>query len=96
MLGASKVTFDGAIILQGWRDPKNRLWRVKIVDDGRMTDYKVAIPTQDKPTIELTTPPTVHAYSLYECSTTHKLMHFYYGCLNYPVVSTLIKAINAG
>jgi hypothetical protein len=28
-----KVTFDGAIILQGWRDPKNRLWRVKIVDN---------------------------------------------------------------
>ncbi len=91
-----EVTFNGAIILRGWRDPKNRLWRVMIVDNGWTTNYKVAIPTQDKPTIELTTPPTMHAYSLYECSTTHKLMHFYYGWLNYPVVSTLIKAINAG
>jgi hypothetical protein len=61
-----------------------------------MTNYKVAIPPQDTPTIELPTPPTAHAYSLYKCSTTHKLMHFYYACLNYPVVSTLIKAINAG
>jgi hypothetical protein len=69
---------------------------VKIVDNGWTTDYKVAIPTQDKLTIELTTPPTTHDYSLYKCSTTHKLMHFYYACLNYPVVSTLIKAINAG
>jgi hypothetical protein len=23
----SKVTFEGAIILRGWRDPMNRLWR---------------------------------------------------------------------
>jgi hypothetical protein len=91
-----KVIFDGAIILQGWRDPKNRLLRVKIVDKGWTTDYKVNIPPLEKPTIELTTPPTVHAYNLYECSTMHKLMHFYYACLNYPFVSTLIKAINAG
>jgi hypothetical protein len=91
-----KVTFNKAIILQGWRDPKNRLWRVKIVDNGWTTNYKMAIPPQKKPTIELTTPPTTHAYSLYECSTMHKLTHFYYACLNYPIVSTLIKAINAG
>ncbi len=91
-----KVTFDGAIILQGWRDPKNILWQVKIVDNGWTTDYKVAIPTQDKPRVKLTTPPTAHAYSLYKCSIMHKLTHFYYTCLNYPVISTLIKAIKAG
>jgi hypothetical protein len=90
-----KVTFNRAIILQWWRDPKNRLWRVKIVDDGWTTDYKVAIPMQERPSVELTTPPT-NAYSLYECSTMHKLMHFYYACLNYPVLPTLIKAIKAG
>ena len=61
-----KVTFDGAIILQGWRDPKNTLWRVKIVGNGWMTDYKVAIPQQEKPSVKLTNPPTAHADSLYE------------------------------
>ncbi len=76
--------------------PKNRLWQVKIVDDGHTTNCKVVITPQEKPTIKLTTPPTVHAYRLYECSNTHKLRHFYYECLNYPVVSTLIKAIKAG
>ncbi len=91
-----EVTFDGAIILRGWRDPKNRLLRVKTVDDGWMTNYKVAIPPQKKTAIELTTPPTAHAYSLYECSTMHKPTHFYYACLNYPVLSMLIKAINVG
>ncbi len=69
---------------------------MKIVGNGWTTDYKVAIPPQEKPTVKLTTLPIVHAYSLYECSTMHKLMHFYYTCLNYPVVSTLIKAIKAG
>ncbi len=66
------------------------------MDDVWTTNYKVAILPQDKPTIELTTPPTMHAYSLDGCSTTHKLTHFYYACLNYPFLSTLIKAINAG
>ncbi len=61
-----KVIFDGAIIFRGWRDPKNRLWQMNIVDDRWTTDYKVAIPLQEKPTVELTTPPTVHAYSLYK------------------------------
>jgi hypothetical protein len=46
-----EVTFDEAIILQGWRDPKNRLWWVKIVDDGWTTSYKVAIPPQETPTV---------------------------------------------
>jgi hypothetical protein len=91
-----KVTFDGAIILKRWRAPKNRLWKVKIVDNRWMTDYKVTISPQEKPSIELTTPPTAYAYSLYKCSTMHKLTHFCYVCLNYPVVSTLIKAIKAG
>jgi hypothetical protein len=91
-----KVTFNRAIILRGWRDPKNRLWWVKIVDNGWTTHYKVAIPMQEKPKVKLTTPPTAHAYSLYKCSITHKLMHFYYACLNYPVLSTLIKDIKAG
>jgi hypothetical protein len=66
------------------------------VDNGWTTDYKATITQQEKPTIELTTPPTAYAYSLYEYSTLHKLTHFYYVCLNYPVVSTLIKAIKVG
>jgi hypothetical protein len=57
-----KITFDRAIILQEWRDPKNRLWRVKIVDNGRMTNYKEAIPPQDKPTT--THPPCMPTTSM--------------------------------
>ena len=178
-----EVAFDGTVILQGWRDPTNRLWQVRISDDGWTTDMRVSIPTDttEPPVIPLSTAPTsvtthlvnhieykttaprrvtftlsadhadrdgaayrrghrtrrhvdrtVHprllgptmqpdaarragpslrgcqrgpsrktptiavANSLYECSNTHKLIHFYYACLNFPVKSTLILAIKAG
>ncbi len=93
-----KVMFDGMVILRGWRDTKNKLWRVKIMDNGWTTSLHVPIPDGDPkpPTIALATPPTAWANGLYECSTTHKLTHFYYACLNFPVVLTLILALNTG
>jgi hypothetical protein len=68
------------------------------MDDGWTTNLQVPIPDSDPepPTIALVTPPTAWANSLYGCSTTHKLTHFYYACLNFPVVLTLILALNAG
>jgi hypothetical protein len=93
-----KVMFDSTVILQGWCDPKKKLWRIKIMDDGWTTNLHVPIPDSDPkpPTIALAVPPTVWANSLYECSTTHQLTHFYYACLNFSIVSTLILALNAG
>jgi hypothetical protein len=93
-----EVTSDGTVILRGWRDPKNKLWHMKIVDNGWTTDYRILVPTKESepPTIPIVTPPTSLANSLYECLTTHKLPHFYYACLNFVVVSTLILALNAG
>jgi hypothetical protein len=38
----------------------------------------------------------VEANSLYECDNTYQLINFYHATLNYPVVSTLIKAIDKG
>jgi hypothetical protein len=38
----------------------------------------------------------VEANSLYECDNTYQLINFYHATLNYPVVSTLVKAINKG
>jgi hypothetical protein len=93
-----KVTFNSTVILRGGRDPKNKLWCVKIVDNGWTTNLHVPIPDSDPelPTIALVMPPTTWANSLYECSTTHKLTHFYCTCLNFPIVLTLILALNAG
>ncbi len=38
----------------------------------------------------------VEANGLYECNNTYQLMNYYHATLNYPVVSTLVKAIDKG
>jgi hypothetical protein len=38
----------------------------------------------------------VEANSLYECDNIYQLINFYHATLNYPVVSTLVKAIDKG
>jgi hypothetical protein len=103
-----KVTLDGETILQGWRDPKNCLRHVMIVNDG--WTIKLTVRNVTRPVIPLSTTPTRHlansmsilpsesnaalANSLYKCSNTGQLTNYYYACLNYPVKSTLTKAID--
>jgi hypothetical protein len=55
-----EVSFDGSVILRGWRDPTNRLWRVRITNDGWTTNMRVSIPpdTNEPPLIPLSTAPT--------------------------------------
>ena len=103
-----EVTLNSETILRGWRDPKNRLWRVKIVDDGWTTKLTICDDPTRPPTPLTTTPtgiamatPTPYkgseqANSLFECSNTHQLMNYYYACLNYPVPSSLVQAIDRG
>jgi hypothetical protein len=81
-----------------------------IADDGWMT--KLTVHDVTKPIIPLSTTPTGHlansmpiipsesnttlANSLYECSNMGQLTNYHYACLNYPIKSTLTKAINRG
>jgi hypothetical protein len=81
-----------------------------IVDDGWMT--KLTIQDVSRPVIPLSTTPTGHlannmpivpsesnatlANSLYKCSNMGQLTNYYCACLNYPVKSTLTKAIDRG
>jgi hypothetical protein len=81
-----------------------------IIDDGWTT--KLTVRNITRPIILLFTAPTGHlansmpimlsecnttlANSLYECSNMGQLTNYYYACLNYPVKSTLTKAINRG
>ena len=74
---------------------------MKIVNDGWTTNITFHDDAK-RPAIALSTPPTAfaptttHANSLYECSNTNQLTNFYYGCFNYPTVSSLAKAIDNG
>jgi hypothetical protein len=105
-----EVTLNVETILQGWCDPKNCLWQVMIVNNGWTT--KLTVRNITRPVIPLSTTPTGHltnsmhvvpsksdrtlANSLYKCSNTGQLMNYYYACLNYPIKSTLTKAIDRG
>jgi hypothetical protein len=84
-----EVTLNSEIILRGWCNPRHRLWRVRIVDDGWTTNLKV----KDN---DFITPTSNTAHSLYDCDNTQQLIRFYHACLFSPVKSTLIKAINRG
>ncbi len=81
-----KVSLNRKIILHEWRDPKNQLWQVKIINDGWITNLK----TKDNDTTcETPIDHTVaEASSLYECNKIYQLINFYHATLNYPVVST--------
>ncbi len=89
-----EVTLNGEIILRGWRDPKNRLWQVKIIDDGWITDQKIR--DEDNSGNTPATPPVGKANGLYECDNTYQLINFYHATLNHPAVSMLVKAIVKG
>ncbi len=79
------------------------------MDDGWTTKLTIRDDTTQPP-IPLTTAPTgiamaapttntveeAQANSLYECSNTHQLIHYYYACLNYPFPFSLLQAINRG
>jgi hypothetical protein len=84
-----EVTFDGKVILWGWRDPKHCLWCIYILDDGWTTNLKI--------NDNVTTPQnTAVSHSLYDCNNTQQLTCFYHACLFLPVISTLTTAINKG
>ena len=100
-----KVTHTGETILRGWRNPKNRLWRVKLVDDGWTTKLTIcddATPPPTAPTgIAMAAPTTnmveeAQTNSLYKCSNTYQLIYYYCACLNYPVPSSLLQATDCG
>jgi hypothetical protein len=86
-----EVVFNGEVILQGWQDPKNRLWRVRIIDNGWTTKLTIANNIKDH---HQELPLIALANSLYERENTSQLTQFYHACLFSPVRSTLVAAIN--
>ncbi len=73
-------------------DPKNWLRRIKIIDNGLITDLKIRNNDTSGETPAIS--PVVEANSLYECNNTYQLINFYHATLNYPVISMLVKVID--
>jgi len=91
-----EVTYNGEIILRGWRDPSTKLWRVSLNPDGGNNITPPFHQTSDL----FETPEQVLANStfhpIYECRNTSQLINFYYATMGYPAPSTWCKAIDKG
>ena len=93
-----EVSFNGEIILRGWRDFCSNMWRVSLVDDGA----KTVIPddsqhiTNDHSITNAESIPDFFANSIYKCENTDQLIKFYHVTMGFPNISTWCKAINAG
>lgn len=75
---------DKRIVLRGWRDDSNRLWRVPINDEIMETP-----PT-------CLSFNTFQVHSVYDCQGEKEITRFYHATLFSPVKSTLIKAVKKG
>jgi hypothetical protein len=80
-----EITYQGTTIIDGYRNPRNHLW---CVDLG-------AAPT---PIINslLAQPPVHHCNSIGQPNTLADRVAFYHARCNFPVLSTSIKAVEAG
>ena len=78
------------MVLRGWQDPTNNLWRVLLISTGgRNIEATADIMQEGK------LPPTYVTNNMYDCQGTTPLIILYYLTLFYPAISTWIKAINA-
>eukprot|EP00804_Cyclotella_cryptica_P000188 CCRYP_016177-RA/>CCRYP_016177-RA protein AED:0.43 eAED:0.43 QI:0/-1/0/1/-1/1/1/0/196 len=72
-----EVTYNGEIILRGWRDPTTRLWWVSLIPDGGNNIFPPYTTVNDL----YETPSNIHALSayqpIYECTNTNQLINFY-------------------
>ena len=71
------------VVLRGWRDTENRLWRVPITSPTPFTTTNNATST-------------CQVNSIYDCQGEKQLIQFYHATLFSPVKTTLLKAIKKG
>ena len=75
---------DKRIILRGWRDQSNRLWRVPIDDKNNEPS---ALPQIEQ---------KYQVHSVYDCRGEKEITMFYHATLFSPVKTTLLKAVKKG
>ena len=82
------VKKDDKLIMEGWRDPLNRLWRVPLdTTPSRTETNNYFAPLTSEPNL---------AQALYECESEKELIHFYHAICFSPTKSTWTTAIRKG
>ena len=87
------VNKERAKVLEGWRDPINRLWRVPLTPTAhtpaksRNRNYYNILQDNNPPQA---------ANAMYDCATERQLVQFYHATCFSPTKSTWINAIKKG
>ena len=105
------VTHNEKIVLEGWRDPTNNLWRVPLIQEkvetANLTEstnyYDIFDDDEDESDttqaneIEEKIPNFCNFInSIYDCKNDEHLTKFYHATFGSPVKSTLLNAIRMG
>ena len=90
-----KVEFNGEIVLQGWRDQRNNLWRVPITSEGEGQSIIPSTPPADyNPRQGIIMQSLIN--SIYECDNTKDLIRYYHAAFFSPTKHTMLAAENLG
>ena len=91
-----EISFNGEIIVRGWRDMQTNMWCISLLDEG----VSNIIPAYSDGAMmpELGAMPISEGFSnnIYECETTGRIIQFYHATMGYPPTSTWYKAITTG
>ena len=87
------TSYNGEIIIRGWRDIHTRIWLMPLLPDGNNNN----IPPKNNVMDESSTPkiPNFLNDIIFECGNKYQLIKYYHATMGYPVIFTLCKAIYA-
>jgi len=89
-----EVEYNGEIVLRGWRDPTNRLWRVPLTSEGGTNIIPSTHVEEINPSGSLILSCEIN--SIYECEDTGEMTRYWHATLAYHPKSTITWAIGKG
>jgi hypothetical protein len=97
---AAPFKVEGKIVMQGWRCPQTKLWRVPLQQNWTNINTETALMSQEVTDIIMNKrgelQPTDFVNSVYELPNTEQVVAWYHAAAGYPTKASWIKAIDAG
>ena len=97
---AAPFQLEGKVVMQGWRCPQTKLWRVPLQEKWNNINTETALLSQEVTEIIMNKrgefDTTEFSNSVYELPNTEQVIAWYHAAAGYPTKATWIKAIDAG
>jgi hypothetical protein len=91
---------EGCMVMQGWRCPKTKLWRVPLKPDWTNENTETTLLSKEATQIVLSKrekfDPMEFTNSVYELPNQEQVIAWYHAAAGYPTKATWLKAIEAG